>query len=75
MEMIFSRAKDLLAPVSRREEDSTLACGHFAQFAKAVIHGSKAVFPNISDRFGRLNKAHLSSVDAEFKDIIEKGWM
>jgi len=61
--------------VSRREEDSTLACGHFAQFAKAVIHGSKAVFPNISDRFGCLNKAHLSSVDEEFKDIIEKGWM
>ena len=75
MEMIPSRAKDLLAPVSRREEDSTLACGHFAQFAKAVIHGSKAVFPNISDRFGRLSKAHLSSVDAEINDIIEKGWM
>jgi hypothetical protein len=55
--------------------NSTLACGHFAQFAKAVIHGIKAVFPNISDRFGRLNKAHLSSVDAELKDIIEKGWM
>ena len=75
MEIIVARSRELLAPVTRREEDSTLACGHFAQFAKAVDHGCKAVFPNIADRFGRLNKAHLSSVDDEFKDIIEKGWM
>jgi hypothetical protein len=74
MEMIVARSQELLAPVSWREEDSTLACGHFAQFAKAVGHGCKAVFPNLADRFGRLNKAHLSSVDDEFKDIIEKGW-
>ena len=75
MEAIVSRSKDLLAPVTRREENNTLACGHFAQFAKAVTHGSKALFPNIADRFGRLSKAHLSSVDEEFKDIIEKGWV
>ena len=65
MERIVARSNGLLAPVSRREEDSTLACGHFAQFAKAVEHGCSTPFKNLQDRFGKLSKTHLSSLDAE----------
>ena len=41
MERIVARSKGVLAPVTRREADSTLACGHFSQFTKAI---SRSVF-------------------------------
>ena len=75
MERIVARSNNLLAPVSRREENNTLACGHFAQFTKAVEHGCPTPFKNLQDRHGKLSQAHLSSLDAEFADILAKGWM
>ena len=63
MQSIVERSKQLLATVTRRESSSTLACGHFAQFTKAVKAGCTTPFANIADKFGKLNETYLCSLD------------
>ena len=67
MERIVAGSKKMLAPVTRRDEDNTLTCGHFAQFANADEHGCPTPFANSADRFVNRNKAQLTSLDEEFK--------
>ena len=75
MEGIVRLSDGLLANVSHREDSSTLACGHFAQFIKAVKAGCKTPFDKLQDSDGNLNMSTLSARDDNMRPFCTKGWL
>lgn len=75
MEGIVRLSDGLLANVSHREDSSTLACGHFAQFIKAVKAGCKTPFDKLQDSDGNLNMSTLSARDDNMRSFCTKGWL
>ena len=73
MKRIVDRSNGMLAPVKGTERLATLACGHWAQFVKAVRHGCVTPCSRLQDRDGRLNQQALSQRDARFGRMCT-GW-
>jgi hypothetical protein len=71
---VVDNAGGLMAPVTRKEQYSSVGGSHFSQFVKATCAGCKTNVPELQDANGHLSVQVICKDDEYFLKLCNQGW-
>ena len=72
---LVDRSKNMLAPLTGREEVCSVGTGHTTAFFRAILAGCKTPETGLADANGNLNKEALCKRDKRLEPVLVRGWV